>query len=66
MSILPTLSLSRIEELNSQTKRLAESKLELEMNNKKLREQNYEQSVRIDNYLLREKTLTELEATLRE
>jgi hypothetical protein len=31
MSILPTLSVSRIEELNSQMKRLAENKLELEI-----------------------------------
>lgn len=66
MSILPTLSLSRIEELNSQTKRLADAKLELEMSNKKLREENYEQNVRIDNYLLREKSLSELETVLRE
>ena len=66
MSILPTLSLSRIEDLNLQVKRLAESKLELEINNKKLREQSYEQNVRIDNYLLREKSVTELEIMLKE
>lgn len=66
LSILPTVSLSRIEELASQVKRLAETKLELEIENKKLREENYENKVRVDNYILREKSLDELEGLLRD
>jgi len=66
MSILPTVSVSRIEDLALTTKRLADSKLDLELSNKKLREDNYELSVRVDNYVLREKTLQELERVLKE
>lgn len=66
LSILPTVSISRIEELNGQIKRLAEAKLELEISNKKLRETNYEYSVKVDNYSLRERNLQDLEVMLKE
>lgn len=66
LSILPTVSISRIEELSGQIKRLAEAKLELEISNKKLRETNYEYSVKVDNYTLRERNLHDLEVMLKE
>ena len=65
ISILPTLSISRVEDLSAQVKRLAESKIELEVQNKKLRETNYENSVRIESYIMKEKNLAELEQVLR-
>ena len=66
MSLLPTVSISRIEELAMSVRRLADSKLDLELSNKKIREENYELSVKVDHFLLREKNLQELQRMLNE
>lgn len=66
MAILPTVTMARIEEVAMAVKRLADSKLDLELSNKKMRESNYEMKVRVENYALREKSLQEVERALKE
>jgi Coiled-coil region of centrosome protein CE290 len=65
MSILPTVSLAKLEELNLSLKRIGNQKLELEIINKKLRNDSHENQIRLDNYILREKNLLDLEETLK-
>lgn len=62
---LPTVSLGKIEQLNVAMKKMAASKLDAEVSNKKFREENYELSVRLDSYVLREESLNELEKVLK-
>ena len=65
MSILPTVTLAKLEELNLSLKRIGNQKLELEIINKQLRNDSYENQIRLDNYILREKNLLDLEETLK-
>lgn len=65
MSILPTVSISRIEDLSSKIKRLSESRIELELKNKELREALHEKSIRLEHYILKETNLLELESFLK-
>jgi Ca2+-binding EF-hand superfamily protein len=65
MSILPTVTLAKLEELNLALKRIGNQKLELEVTNKKLRNDAYENQVRLDHYVLREKNLQDLEDSLK-
>lgn len=65
LNILPNLSLNKLEEVNLALKRMANQKLELEIANKQLRTDMYENQVRLDAYILKEKNLRELEETLK-
>jgi Ca2+-binding EF-hand superfamily protein/chromosome segregation ATPase len=65
MSILPNISIAKIEELNLALKRIGNQKLELEITNKQLRNDSYETQVRLDHYILREKNLLDLEQLLK-
>lgn len=65
MSILPTVTLAKLEELNMSLKRLSNQKLDLEIKNKELRNTAHENQVRLDHYVLREKNLIDLEETLK-
>jgi Ca2+-binding EF-hand superfamily protein len=65
MSILPTVTLAKLEELNLALKRIGNQKLELEIMNKQLRKDSYDAQVQLDHYLLREKNLKDLEESLK-
>jgi Ca2+-binding EF-hand superfamily protein len=65
MSILPTVTLAKLEELNLALKRIGNQKLELEITNKQLRNDAHENQVRLDHYILREKNLQDLEESLK-
>lgn len=66
MSILPMINISKIEEINSNLKKMSNQKLELEVANKNLRNEMLENQVRLDNYILREQSLSELESILKD
>lgn len=66
MSILPMISLSKLEEVNLALKRMSNQKLELEIENKRLRTEGFDNQVRLDNYKLRESNLLELEQILKD
>lgn len=65
MSILPTVTLAKLEELNLALKRIGNQKLELEIANKQLRAESHENQVKLDHYILREKNLIDLEDSLK-
>jgi Ca2+-binding EF-hand superfamily protein/chromosome segregation ATPase len=65
MSILPTVTLAKLEELNLALKRIGNQKLELEIANKQLRAEGHENQVKLDHYVLREKNLIDLEDSLK-
>jgi uncharacterized protein (DUF3084 family) len=64
--ILPTLNVARISTLNTQNKKLMTEKLDLEIGNKKLREENLEIRAQVAFLSLKAETVEQLEQTLKD
>jgi hypothetical protein len=64
--ILPTINVARITTLNTQNKKLMTEKLDLEIGNKKLREENLEIRAQVAFLSLKAETVEQLEQTLKD
>lgn len=64
--ILPTVNPHQIDEMFNKINEIAEMKLHLEISNRKLREENYEQTLKCDYYETKQEELRKLEEKLRD